>query len=189
MIMLLSADPTHEYGSCGGDTGDGIRGCVWCMHILYVTTACLLVCSHHLTQKLCMSPHVWFLSDMCMYYHIKPSGVKAFMSLSACGWLPWGLKKSINKSVRGAGHTLCPGINALHPWDSCLVSLGIQSPAKLFKSLVLVWQLTAGDTSFSLYALVCRCSFASFKIFDEARKPFKAAGLLRFHVWNLADPS
>lgn len=28
MIMQLSADPTHEYGSCGGDSGDGVSGCV-----------------------------------------------------------------------------------------------------------------------------------------------------------------
>ncbi len=57
-----------------------------CYHCL-----CLLVCSCHLTQKLCMSPHVCFLSSMCMYYHIKLAGVKAFM----CLYLPvacshWG---------------------------------------------------------------------------------------------------
>ena len=28
MIMQLGADPTHEYGSCGGDSGDGVSGCV-----------------------------------------------------------------------------------------------------------------------------------------------------------------
>lgn len=45
MIMQLGADPTHEYGSCGGDSGDGVTSKYVCrMHILYLT-ACVYLCA------------------------------------------------------------------------------------------------------------------------------------------------
>lgn len=91
MIMQLSADPTHEYGSC-----DGISRCVWCMHMLYLT-AFVCLCAHTTWPTNYACTHMSAsLADMCMYYYIKPTGVKAFVCLYLPVLAPTGAKKSIN---------------------------------------------------------------------------------------------
>lgn len=85
MIMQLSADPTHEYGSCGGDSGDSFSGrvcdaCIYCI-LLHVFTC--VPDPYDLTDKLYACPHT-------------SAGVKAFVCLYLPGLAPTGAKKSIN---------------------------------------------------------------------------------------------
>lgn len=65
MIMQLSADPTHEYGSCGGDSGDGVCDeCLYC--ILTHLFACLPIT---FDPKIDARPHTSAVSlTCCMYY-------------------------------------------------------------------------------------------------------------------------
>lgn len=92
MIMQLSADPSHEYGSCGGD----VSGCVWCMHILYLT-ACVCLCAHIIYTTNYACPPTSALSLTCACIAISNPLVLRHLRVSICLWpAPTGAKKSIN---------------------------------------------------------------------------------------------
>ena len=119
MIMQLSADPTHEYGSCGRDSRKGVY--VRCMHILYRTVcACFRVnCLHSYMYSVS-------LITACLVTVFKHFDAKAFMCLYLHLILPSGAEKSINRSVRGAGCIFFQGINTplppgllLSQWGHC----------------------------------------------------------------------
>lgn len=83
MVMQLNAEPTHEYGSCGADSGDALSWCVRSMHCMP-----LLVWPHNLTHKLCMSSHFYIFTDMLHVLRDQPPPTEGTdVSLSARGQL------------------------------------------------------------------------------------------------------
>lgn len=95
MIMQLTADPAHEYGSCGFDGCKGV--CVWCMHSIWCVAALVCFCAPcKVIHKIRMSLHICCLTDMCTYYYVKMTGVKACMYLYGPVLCSSGAKNSIN---------------------------------------------------------------------------------------------
>jgi len=146
MIMQLSADPTHEYGNCGGDNENGV--CVW--------DACIY--SYRAYILLCVLTEVQIEFDLkcaCVATVCKHFDVKACVSICMC-CSPAGPKSQSNSLPGEQVAYSSKGSIPPCPRDSCLVSGGV---AKLLKSLVQPWQLSAGDIFLCVCVCVCTLVF------------------------------
>lgn len=128
MVMQLNAEPTHEYGSCGADSGDALGWCVRSMHCMR-----LLVWPHNLTHKLCMSSHFCILTDMLHVLRDQPHPPPpegTDVSLSARGQLSLGRGKSQSTSLSGERDPVsAQGSMPRTPGTNLLVSGGMHNAA------------------------------------------------------------